>query len=251
MLSQSTHVSALIRAPWEGVKNSVSADAQEARIRAALAERTRTTNLEFSVQMFLEPAAAPKAWGDRIVVRRALDAAEQASGWLAISATAALALPPWEVEDQLATEVVARAIWLLVADNPTLDWQTIIFKRAQNQHNRKARKQRSDAAARRIREAIAADGAYVAPSGRLVKSWGDGQSTAREKALLRKQALKDRHSKLVVRVMPLVDAGLTLRAVARQLNIAQVPTPAQMRSPEARGEWTAMQVARIVAEARR
>ena len=142
-------------------------------------------------------------------------------------------------------------IKLVVVDDPTLDETTIGFKAMFAQHERTQIKQRTKLALGRIKSEIAEKGSYTSKAGNVITKLGvhENLDAAGKKGVASSIAKADARAGDVWPIIQnLLERGVSLRGIARELNNMGVATPTKRRNPDIskRTEWHASSVRNYV-----
>jgi len=198
-----------------------------------------------------EGVSSGEDWHNRVELHRCLDYCRKQGAVLIIYSISRMSRRQWETLRFFEQEVATGNIKLVVVDDPTLDETTISFKAMFAQHERTQIKQRTKLALDRIKSEIAEKGEYTSKAGNVIKKLGvhDKLDEAGVKGNQRNIELADKRAGDVWPIIDnLLQRGLSYRAIARELNRMQVPTPAKRRNPDTskRTEWYASSVRNYV-----
>ena len=207
---------------------------------------------DHSVKWFREEGVSSgEDWHNRVELHRCLDYCRKEGAVLVIYSVSRMSRKQWETLRFFEQEVATGNIKLVVVDDPTLDETTIGFKALFAQHERTQIKQRTKMALDRIKSEIEEKGSHTSRAGNVITKLGvhDKLEEAGQKGNVVSGELADKRASDVWPVIDsLLQRGLSYRAIARELNRMQVPTPTKRRNPDTakRTEWYASSVRNYV-----
>ena len=152
----------------------------------------------------------------------------------------------WETMRFFDQEVKTGKIKLVVVDNPTLDHKTIGLLAGVYEMERQMIRERTQASMDRIQSEIKEKGYFITKRGKKRTKMGHpsvAQAAVNGRAK-QAQLADERASDVWPLIENMLDQGQTLRAIARQLNRMEVPTPTKRRNPDLgkNTEWYASSV---------
>ncbi len=203
---------------------------------------------DYKLKWFKEQGvSAGTDWHQRAELHKCLDYCRKNNATLIIYSVSRVSRRIWETLRFFEQEIVPGKIKLIVVDDPTLDHKTIAFKAMFAEYEREQIRSRTKTALGRIQKEIKEKGSYVTKSGRTITKLGVHDKLA-EASKAGNKANADSAVERTEEIRPILeglrDRGLSLRGIARQLNIMQVPTPTKRRNPDLskRTEWHASSV---------
>lgn len=214
---------------------------QEAAIKAWL------NGGEHKIKWFREEdVSSGEEWHNRKTLHQCLDYCRKHDATLVLYSLDRLSRYQWQTLRFFEQEVMNGKIKLVVVDDPTLDELTISIKSAFAQQERKRIKARTQMTLDRINAEIKEKGSYVTKEGRTITKLGapsimetrfKGYDRQREK-------FQERADKVAPILEAMIERGLSLREMARELNRMSIATPTKMRKPDLskRTEWHASSV---------
>ena len=207
---------------------------------------------DFDVKWFREQGVSSgEDWHNRKELHRCLDHCRKQGATLVIYSISRMSRKQWETLRFFEQEILPGKIKLVVVDDPTLDETTIGFKAMFAQHERTQIKQRTKLALGRIKSEIAEKGSYTSKAGNVITKLGvhDNLDAAGKKGVASSIAKADARAGDVWPIIQnLLERGVSLRGIARELNNMGVATPTKRRNPDIskRTEWHASSVRNYV-----
>ena len=207
---------------------------------------------DFDVKWFREQGVSSgEDWHNRKELHRCLDYCRKQGATLVIYSISRMSRKQWETLRFFEQEILPGKIKLVVVDDPTLDETTIGFKAMFAQHERTQIKQRTKLALGRIKSEIAEKGSYTSKAGNVITKLGvhENLDAAGKKGVASSIAKADARAGDVWPIIQnLLERGVSLRGIARELNNMGVATPTKRRNPDIskRTEWHASSVRNYV-----
>ena len=203
---------------------------------------------DFDVKWYREEGVSSgEDWHNRKELHKCLDYCRKQGATLVIYSISRKSRKQWETLRFFEQEILPGKIKLVVVDDPTLDETTIGFKAMFAQHERTQIKQRTKLALGRIKSEIAEKGSYTSKAGNVITKLGvhDNLDAAGKKGVASSIAKADARAGDVWPIIQnLLERGVSLRGIARELNNMGVATPTKRRNPDIskRTEWHASSV---------
>ena len=198
-----------------------------------------------------EGVSAASDWHSRTELHRCFDYCRKTGATMVVYSISRMSRRTWETLRFLEQEVSTGRIKLVVVDNPNLDHNTIGLLSAVAEMERTQIRDRTKASLNRIKAEIAEKGRYTTRAGKTIKKLGNPVAAAEAAKKGRAYQIKladERAENLWPLISNLLDQGHGYRAIARQLNKMEVPTPAKRRNPDLakHTEWYASSVSNYV-----
>lgn len=200
------------------------------------------------VEWFREENMSTKTdWNKRDVLHNCLDYCRKNKATLIVYSLSRLSRTVWETYRFFEQEITNGKIKLVVVDNPILDHNNISIMAAMAEMERNQIRVRTKAALARIKDEIAQKGSYVTKEGKTITKLGVHKNldkAAKLGNLSNQRKAQERAERVIPIILQLKNRGLSLRAIARELNRMGIESPAKMMKPDIskRTEWYATSV---------
>ena len=207
---------------------------------------------EHTVKWFKEEGiSAASDWHSRKELHKCFDYCRKTGATMIIYSLSRMSRRTWETLRFFEQEVSTNRIKLVVVDNPNLDHKTIGLLAGVAELERQQIRDRTKASMNRIKAEIAEKGSFTTKAGKVITKLGNpvAADLAAKKGRENQVKLADERAQdLWPLISNLLDQGHGYRAIARQLNKMEVPTPAKRRNPDLakHTEWYASSVSNYV-----
>ena len=193
-----------------------------------------------------EGVSAASDWHSRKELHKCFDYCRKTGATMVLYSLSRMSRRTWETMRFFDEEVKTGKIKLVVVGNPTLDHKTIGLLAGVYDMERQMIRDRTQASMNRIKAEIKENGSYTSKSGRVITKMGHpsvAQAAVNGRAK-QAQLADERASDVWPLIKNMLDQGHSLRAIARQLNQMEVPTPTKRRNPDLskNTEWYASSV---------
>jgi DNA invertase Pin-like site-specific DNA recombinase len=226
-------------------------------------DKQDVVNQKFAIEAYLnggdnhvrwfkeEGVSSSTDWHDREELHNCFDYCRATGATMVIYSVSRMSRRTWETLRFLDQEVKTGKIKLVVVDNPNLDHNTIGLLAAVAEMEKTQIQERTKAALGRIKAEIAEKGSYTSKAGRVITKLGVHSKIeeARAKGDATRMRLADERAEDVWPIIQnLMDRGLSLRGIARELNRMGVTPPSRRRNPNLskKTEWYASSVSNYI-----
>ena len=202
---------------------------------------------DHSVKWFKEEGvSAASDWYSRKELHKCFDYCRKTGATMVLYSLSRMSRRTWETLRFFEQEVSTGRIKLVVVDNPNLDHKTIGLLAGVYEMERQMIRERTQASMKRIKAEIKEKGSFTTKTGKVIKKLGhpsvaDAAVNGRAKQA---ELADERASDVWPLIENMLAQGHSLRAIARQLNRMEVPTPSKRRNPDLakNTEWYASSV---------